>query len=63
MNESVARGAVMLAAQKAGYEVDLNYEYVSYYPDSERHAYLNELYGSQYLPLSERIASFEGDCR
>ena len=63
VNESVARGAVMLAAQKAGYEVDLNYEYVSYYPDSERHAYLNELYGSQYLPLSERIASFEGDCR
>lgn len=63
VNESVARGAAMLAAQKAGYDVDLDFEYTSYYPDDERHAYLEELYESQYLPLAEHIASFEGDRR
>lgn len=63
VDEPVARGAAMLAAQKAGYDVDFDFDYVSYHPDAERHKYLTDLYESQYVPLTKQIALFEDECR
>lgn len=60
VRESVARGAVMLAAQKLGYAVDATFDCTVFEPRPERHAYLEELFQSTYLPLSNAIAAFEG---
>lgn len=59
VRESVVRGAVMLAAQKAGWEIQPEFESTVYACDGERHAYLNELYRTRYQPISDAVASLE----
>lgn len=59
VEESVARGAVMLAAQKSGRDVQVAYEREVYECDQERHEYYVGLYENSYLPISDGIAAFE----
>ena len=60
VRESVARGAVMLAARKAGWDVKPVFECTVYESDAERHAYYDDLFKAAFLPLSDALAAFEG---
>ncbi|MBY4797577.1 hypothetical protein K6V98_04310 [Collinsella sp. AGMB00827] len=59
VRESVARGAVMLAAQKAGREVVSEFESTVYTCNPERHSYLSELFSEHYRAVEEVIAAIE----
>lgn len=60
VRESVARGAVMLAAGKAGWEVEPEFESTTYVCNPARHVYFDELFRTKYLPISTAIAAVEG---
>ena len=61
VDETVARGAVMLAAQKRGISVAAKYETKQFIPDQERHEKLVAFYNNRYLPASQMLANMESD--
>ena len=60
VRESVARGAVMLAGRAQGWDIVPSFESTVYASDPGRHAYLEHLFQTMYLPLEQMVASFEG---
>lgn len=63
VRESVARGAVILTAQKKGMDVTPEIETVSYSPRAERTAYLGNLYKTTYLPMAQAVTAYECEMR
>ena len=59
VRESVARGAVMLTAQKKGLDAKPQIETISYSPCPERTKYLEKLYETTYLPMARTVAAYE----
>lgn len=59
VRESVARGAVMLTAQKKGLDAKPQIETISYSPCPERTKYLGKLYETTYLPMARTVAAYE----
>ena len=59
VRESVARGAVMLTAQKKGLEAKPQIETIGYSPCSERTKYFENLYKTTYLPMAQAVAAYE----
>lgn len=60
VRESVARGAVMLAAGKAGYQIKPEFESTVYTCDAKRHEYYGQLFRERFLPVEDAIAALEG---
>lgn len=59
VRESVARGAVMLTAQKKGLDPKPRIETVGYSPFPERTEYFRSLYETCYLPMTKVVAAYE----
>lgn len=59
VRESVARGAVMLAAMKAGYEIKPEFDCTTYTCNPAKHAYYTKLFEERYLPFSSTLADYE----
>lgn len=59
VRESVARGAVMLAASKAGWDVHPEFESTTYRCDPARHVYYDELFHKLFLPVEDAISALE----
>ncbi|MBE6469056.1 MAG: hypothetical protein E7001_03640 [Coriobacteriaceae bacterium] len=59
VRESVARGAVMLAGRVLGWDIVPAFESTVYSSNADRHAYLERLFQTMYLPLEDMVASFE----
>ncbi len=60
VRESVARGAVMLAARKAGWNVEATFDCTVYTCNAERNAYYNELFDTVFMPFSNALIAYEG---
>ena len=59
VRESVARGAVMLASRKAGWNVEAKFDCAVYTCNAERHAYYNELFDTAFMPFSNALIAYE----
>lgn len=59
VQEAVARGAAMIAAERCGYVPKLERIEQEYVPDVGRAAWLDEIYSKRYVPLSDAIAQWE----